>query len=427
MSEVEKKRRGRPPKAKDDGEEAQDVDSISTDGASSGEPVVIPEQPTKSEGIGKAAEKLMNKINKASGGPALIIATEARETHTRFPSGITELDLKLRGGWPIGALNVVYGPQSSGKSLITLKTTASVQHFCRECSFPFSLTSPCECEKMHGGKVLYIDPEHSWTNEWAAGFGIDLNRVILGHPESMEEAFNIINIYIKSSEVDLVVLDSVAALVPKTEREGTMEEWQTGLVPRLYTKFLRKWSGDLSEIAKSGRRPTAVIFINQIRKKVGVPMYTNPDIMPGGDAQYFFGTSIVKVTKKGIEMSPDKKDPRPLYQTMRFVVEKSKASSVKLEGIFNVPIHRYTDANGKTWEVGEIENEKVLVDYGNKFDVLKSAPLTFKGKTYTKISDLEPELKGNIALQWAFFKIVSEAYANYVPSLSVGDRGDAEE
>jgi hypothetical protein len=126
-------------------------------------------------------------------------------------------------------------------------------------------------------------------------------------------------------------------------------------------------------------------------------------------------------------MSPDKKDPRPLYQTMRFVVEKSKASSVKLEGIFNVPIHRYTDANGKTWEVGEIENEKVLVDYGNKFDVLKSAPLTFKGKTYTKISDFEPELKGNIALRWAFFKIVSEAYANYVPSLSVGDRDDAEE
>jgi hypothetical protein len=169
-----------------------------------------------------------------------------------------------------------------------------------------------------------------------------------------------------------------------------------------------------------------VIFINQIRKKVGAPMYTNPDIMPGGDAQYFFGTSILKVTKKCIEMSPDKKDPRPMYQTIRFVVEKSKASSVKLEGLFNVPIHKYTDANGKTWEIGEIENEKVLIDYANKFDVLKDAPFTFRGKTYTKMDELAPELKGNVGLQWAFFKVVSDAYTHYIPSISAGARDDDE-
>jgi RecA/RadA recombinase len=206
-----------------------------------------------------------------------------------------------------------------------------------------------------------------------------------------------------------------------------MEKWQTGLVPRLYTKFLRKWATRLSLIAqKELQKYPSIIFINQIRKKMNVPPYMNPEIMPGGDAQYFFASDIIRVSKKGVEMSSDKKDPMPLYQTVKLVVEKSKVSAAKLEGTFDVPIHKYVDASGRTWGVGEVDNDKTIMEYARKFDVLKESPLTTRGKTYSKLDEVEKDLKGNVALRWALFKVVNEAYSHYVPSLAAGDR-NAEE
>ena len=427
----EKKKRGRPKKVKE--AEAGRTDSNATPESlgikeTESEVFVIAEKGPEPKGMGATLEKLSGKLNKAAKGMVLRPAFEERMLHNRIPTGVIELDLKLRGGWPVGCLNVLYGPPSSGKSLLVLESIASAQSFCRKCLTPFSKEVSCDCEKNDGGRVLYVDAESSWTNEWSSEFGIDLSRVIVGHPAHAEQAFDVMELFIKENAIDLIICDSVAGLCPKDEFENSMEKWQTGLVPRLYTKFLRKWATRLSLISQSDRQKyPSIIFINQIRKKMNVPPYMNPEIMPGGDAQYFFASDIIRVSKKGVEMSSDKKDPTPLYQTIKFVVEKSKVSSAKLEGTFDVPIHKYVDADGRTRNVGEVDNDKTIMEYARKFDVLKTVPLETRGKKYVTLDEVEKDIRGNVSLRWALFKIVNEAYANYIPSLAAGERNAEEE
>jgi protein RecA len=345
--------------------------------------------------------------------------SEARIKHTYMPSGITDLDMKLGGGWPMGRLNVLYGAQSSGKSIIALLTIANSQRFCRECFSPFDEVAKvkCHCKKNKGCKVLYVDAENYWTNEWALALGIKEEDVFLAHPRHLEEAFDIVDIFIREEAVDVIVFDSIAGLSPKGEKEGTMEEWQTGLIPRVYTKFLRKWSSDLKELENEGRKLPMTLIINQIRKKVGV-MYGNPEIMPGGDAQYFAATTIVRATKKGIEMSHDKSDPQPMYQTIRFRVEKSKASPVHREGQFEVAINKYLDKDEKLHNIGDIDNLTVLMNYAERFNLLtgKSGDYKLAEKTFKTKEEVQQAILGDVKYRWDVFQIVSKAYAEYVPS-----------
>lgn len=354
---------------------------------------------------------------------------DARVKHVYLPSGIADLDLKLGGGWPMGRLNVLYGAQSSGKSIIALLTIANSQKFCRKCSTPFDTKTKCQCKKCDGCKVLYVDAENYWTNEWALALGIKEEDVFLAHPRHLEEAFDIVDIFIREEAVDVIVFDSIAGLSPKGEREGTMEEWQTGLIPRVYTKFLRKWSSDLKELENEGRKLPMTLIINQIRKKVGV-MYGNPEIMPGGDAQYFAATTIVRATKKGIEMSHDKADPQPMYQTIRFKVEKSKASPVHREGVFEVAINKYLDKDEKLHNIGDIDNVLVLMTYAERFNLLtgKSGEYKLAEKTFKTKEEVTQAITEDVRYRWEVFKIVSQAYAEYVPSaVALKKRKDAPE
>ncbi len=240
----------------------------------------------------------------------------------------------------------------------------------------------------------------------------------------MEEAFDIIDVFMREQAVDLIILDSVAALSPKAEREGTMEEWQTALVPRLYTKFLRKWAMDLEELRTKDKKVPTTIFINQIRKKTGI-VYGNPEIMPGGDAQYFFGTTIIKVTKKKIHMSKDKADPQPLQQDIRFVIEKSKASPVKQEGMLTVAINKFLDEKEIRRDPGWIDNEKTLLEYARRFNVFeeKAGKYKFNGSEFKNQDEIKTALKDSVSFRRDLFNAVAKAYSEYLPSaVSVGKR-----
>ena len=175
------------------------------------------------------------------------------------------------GGWPKGRIIEIYGPESSGKTTIALHAIAEVQ--------------------KQGGIAAFIDAEHSIDPIYAKNLGIDIDKLILSQPDSGEQALESVDCLAKTGAIDLIVVDSVAALVPEAELQGEMKDQVIGAQARLMSKALRKITGSLS------KNKTAIIFINQIREKVGI-IFGNPETTPGGKALKFYSTIRLEVRKQ---------------------------------------------------------------------------------------------------------------------------------
>lgn len=189
-----------------------------------------------------------------------------------IPTGSLTLDIALGvGGMPRGRVIEIFGPESSGKTTVALSVAAQAQ-------------------KM-GGEAAFIDAEHALDPVYAKALGVDIDNLIVAQPDTGEQALDICEALVRSGALDVIVIDSVAALVPKAEIEGEMGDSHVGLVARLMSQALRKLTG---VIAKSG---TAVIFINQLREKVGV-VYGNPETTPGGRALKFFASVRLDVRRQ---------------------------------------------------------------------------------------------------------------------------------
>ncbi len=190
-----------------------------------------------------------------------------------IPSGSLSLDLALGGqGFPKGRVIEVFGPESSGKTTLALHVVASAQ--------------------KHGGIAAFIDAEHALDPSWAKKLGVDLETLLVSQPSNGEEAMQITEMLIKSNAVDVIVIDSVAALVPQKELEGEIGDSHVGLQARLMSQSMRKLTGAIN------KSKTCVIFINQIREKIGV-MFGSPETTPGGRALKFYCTCRVDVRRIG--------------------------------------------------------------------------------------------------------------------------------
>jgi len=357
--------------------------------------------------LDKTAAKIREKLR-----DSVLLPMEAIPSDfPRLSSGIVALDLRLNGGWPKSCINILYGPPSSCKSLIALKTVAEAQKTCRKCLTQFDAKHKCKCGKVAPCSVLYIDTEESWTNNWVEKIGVTKSGIYIARPESLEEMTDIIKIFIQDESVDLVVVDSLAAIAPKAERESSMEDWTMGLIPRIYSRFYREWSG-----AKN--RP-AMLMLNQIRLKIGV-VYGNPETLPGGEAQKYISTETVKVQRKAIEMSPDKEDPQPLFETVKFHLEKSKAGPNRREGLFDIAINDYIDAKGVRQIPGMVDNATALVDFGRKLGVFEEKPGKYKfgSKEFSNMDDIKTEINGSFAFRRELRDAVVAKYAAFVPDLS---------
>jgi recombination protein RecA len=190
-----------------------------------------------------------------------------------IPTGSLSLDLALGGqGIPKGRIVEIFGPESSGKTTLALHVVARAQR--------------------EGGIAAFIDAEHALDPSWAKKLGVDLETLLVSQPGSGEEAMHITEMLIKSNAVDVVVVDSVAALVPKKELEGDMGDSHVGLQARLMSQAMRKLTGAIS------KSKTCVIFINQIREKIGV-MFGSPETTPGGRALKFYSSCRIDVRRVG--------------------------------------------------------------------------------------------------------------------------------
>jgi len=233
----------------------------------------VPDQlPESDEDKKKALDTAIAQITKTYGKGAIMRLGETEKLNVEaIPTGSLSLDLALGvGGVPRGRIVEIFGPESSGKTTVALHIAAEVQ--------------------KQGGTAAFIDAEHALDPVYAKALGVDINELLVSQPDSGEQALEITEALVRSGAVDVVIVDSVAALVPQQEIDGEMGQSQVGLQARLMSQALRKLSGS---IAKSN---AVVIFINQLREKVGV-MYGNPEVTPGGRALKFYASVRIDVRK----------------------------------------------------------------------------------------------------------------------------------
>ncbi len=221
----------------------------------------------------KALEAAMLQIQKKYGkGAVMKLGDEgARLNIEAISTGSISLDLATGiGGVPRGRIIEIFGPESSGKTTLTLHVIAEAQ--------------------KNGGKAAFIDAEHALDPEYASNLGVDIDDLIVSQPDTGEDALEICEMLVRSGALDVVVIDSVAALVPKCEIEGSMGDSHVGLQARLMSQALRKLTGIIN------KTNTTVIFINQLREKVGV-MYGNPEVTTGGRALKFYSSMRIDVRR----------------------------------------------------------------------------------------------------------------------------------
>lgn len=228
-----------------------------------------------------ALEMALRQIEKQFGKGSIMKLGESTHMQVEIvPSGSIALDIALgTGGLPRGRIIEVYGPESSGKTTVALHAIAEVQKI--------------------GGQAAFIDAEHALDPSYASKLGVNIDELLLSQPDTGEQALEIAEALVRSGAVDVIVIDSVAALVPKAEIEGEMGDSHVGLQARLMSQALRKLSGAIS------KSKTIAIFINQLREKVGV-MFGNPETTPGGRALKFYSTVRLDVRRiETIKMGND--------------------------------------------------------------------------------------------------------------------------
>ena len=237
------------------------------------QPASVQEVQSSQQSRAKAVELAVSQIEKQFGkGSIMKLDKNIKESVPAISTGAISLDIALGiGGVPRGRVIEIFGPESSGKTTLTLSIIAQVQ--------------------KKGGVAAFIDAENAFDSSYATKIGVNLDDLLISQPDDGEQALEITETLVRSNAIDVIVIDSVAALVPRAEIEGAMGQPQMGLQARLMSQALRKLSGAIS------KSKTCVIFINQIREKIGI-MFGNPETTPGGRALKFYSSVRLDIRRK---------------------------------------------------------------------------------------------------------------------------------
>jgi len=289
----------------------------------------------------KALELAIGQIEKRFGKGSIMKMGEsaALPPIEAIPTGSLSLDLALGiGGIPRGRITEIFGPESSGK-------TTLAQHIIAEA-------------QKRGGTVAYIDAEHAMDPSYAASCGVNVDELLISQPDTGEQALEITEALVRSSAVDVIVIDSVAALVPRAEIEGDMGDPQMGLQARLMSQALRKLA------AAIGRSGTAVIFINQLREKVGI-VFGNPEVTTGGRALKFYSSTRIELRRA----ETIKQGNEAIGSRIRAKVVKNKVAppfrSAEFDIMFDTGISREGNLIDVGLELGLISKAGAFFSYGD--------------------------------------------------------------
>ncbi|HKG26989.1 MAG TPA: recombinase RecA [Thermomicrobiales bacterium] len=300
-----------------------------------------------------------------------------------IPTGSIALDLALGiGGLPRGRITEIYGPESSGKTTLALHVIAEAQKI--------------------GGVAAYVDAEHAMDPLYAGRLGVDLDDLLISQPDTGEQALEIVETLVRSGALDVIVVDSVAALVPKAEIEGDMGDSHVGLQARLMSQALRKLTGAIS------RSKTCVIFINQLRMKIGV-MFGNPETTTGGNALKFYASTRLDIRRiETIKTGQDSVGSR-----VRVKVVKNKVAPPFRQAEFDIMYNEGISVAGSVLDVGVdlglvkktgawfyLEDERLGQGRENAKEFLKHNPDVLD-TIRDRIRSASPELVGRIAFDGA--------------------------
>ncbi len=284
---------------------------------------------SKAAGKGKALDLALEQIEKQYGKGSIMKLGDAYKVSVEtISTGSLSLDIALGGGVPKGRVIEVYGPESSGKTTLTLHVIAEVQR--------------------QGGTAAFIDAEHALDPAYAQRIGVDTANLLLSQPDNGEQALEIVETLVRSNAVDLIVVDSVAALVPRAEIEGDMGDSHMGLQARLMSQALRKLTGVIS------RSKATVIFINQIRMKIGV-MFGNPETTTGGNALKFYASVRMDIRR----ISQIKQGEEIVGNRTRVKVVKNKIAPPFRQAEFDI---MYNQGISKSGDLLDLATERDIVE-----------------------------------------------------------------
>jgi len=388
--------------------------------------------------LADALEKLKRKYGPGSIAPA----SEAPALKwKRIRTDCYAFDYLSGGGCPHGVPIMLYGSEGSAKSTVAAKICIAAQRHCRECVEEMLVTegktwNRCPlcgwrdtdesgvevCTQKHCGgqmvvgaspqmacpsckkhlpyRVLWMDEETSFTTPWFASHGGDASLIYVSRPETAEEAVDGSMVLLATGEFDLVVVDTIAQMVPKKELEESMESWQTGLQARLVNKALRGWTSKMAEAGVIDDQRLTMILINQIRYKIGV-MFGDPTTKPGGKGQDFAPALTIKMWTGKVEKDELGNTQAAIYQMS---VEKNKtAPTTRMSGNFRMWLRDSVDEDGVDRRAWDTEDDHVLLEYGLAYGVVNydNKKYTLNGQEFRSQTAVQEYLRTDVhARKW---------------------------
>ena len=320
----------------------------------------------------RALESALSQIERAFGKGAIMrLGAAEAEKVDAISTGSLSLDTALGvGGIPRGRITEIYGTESSGKTTLALHVIAEAQR--------------------NGGLALFVDAEHALDTDYARALGVDIDRLYLAQPTTGDEALQIMDAIISSGAVDIVVLDSVAALVPKAELEGEMGDSHVGIQARMMSQALRKLGGNIN------KSKTAAVFINQLREKIGV-MYGNPETTPGGRALKFWASVRLEVRRgDAIKVGTDQVGSRTKVKVVKNKVAPP-FKSVEFDILFGKGISRAGDLLDCAVLKGIISKSGTYFNYGEtRLGQGRDNARTYLEENPTVFDQLLAEVRGSM-------------------------------
>ena len=321
---------------------------------------------TITEGKTKALGLALDQIEKQFGKGSIMKMGDSHKIDVEcISTGSLSLDIALGGGIPKGRVIEVYGPESSGKTTLTLHAIAEVQR--------------------NGGTAAFIDAEHALDPAYAKRIGVDVENLLLSQPDNGEQALEITETLVRSNAVDLIVVDSVAALVPRAEIEGDMGDSHMGLQARLMSQALRKLTGVIS------RSKATVIFINQIRMKIGV-MFGNPETTTGGNALKFYASVRMDIRR----IAQIKQGEEIIGNRTRVKVVKNKIAPPFRQAEFDI---MYNQGISKSGDILDLAADKGIVEKAGAWFSYKGEKIAQGREAAKKYLEANPKVMDEIAKQ----------------------------
>ncbi|HRC27926.1 MAG TPA: recombinase RecA [Candidatus Saccharimonas sp.] len=342
--------------------------------AKKSESKTLAEKPTANEGKLKALGLAMDQITKQFGDGSIMKLGEAKKVDVELlSSGSLSLDIALGGGYPKGRIIEIYGPESSGKTTLTLHAIAEIQR--------------------QGGTAAFIDAEHALDPAYAKKLGVDTDNLLVSQPDNGEQALEIVETLVRSNAVDLIVIDSVAALVPQAEIDGDMGDSHMGLQARLMSQALRKLTGIIN------KSHATVVFINQIRMKIGV-MFGNPETTTGGNALKFYASVRADIRRIG----QIKEGEEIIGNRTKVKIVKNKIAppfrTAEFDIMYNEGISRTGDVLDLSVQHGIVGKSGAWFDYADaKIGQGREATKKYLKDNPTVLAEIEQKVREKVATE----------------------------